>query len=261
MSISAADLDQYQTHGYLVVENLYTPEECEELSERARDVVEGRLPLQGMDRVWIETAAEEQGLVTATNRWSYLFKIGHHMHQHDPIFGAFAAHPRLAEVLVALLGPDVKCVQSMFIDKPRDLGVGQPYHQDAHYIKTDPDTLTAAWVALDDADVENGCLHVVPGSQDDPVHPHETPINPAQRSVYLEVPGARTRPEVAVPLKRGSGVFFPGHLLHRSGNNHTSRRRRSYVLHYADARSRWLRKDDPNHPFLLVAGREYPEGL
>jgi phytanoyl-CoA hydroxylase len=50
-------------------------------------------------------------------------------------------------------------------------------------------------------------------------------------------------------------------LLHRSGNNQTSRRRRSYVLHYTDARSRWLRKDDPNHPFLLVAGREYPGGL
>jgi phytanoyl-CoA hydroxylase len=188
-------------------------------------------------------------------------KIGRHMHQHDEVFRRFAVHPRLVAVLQALLGPDVKCVQSMFLDKLKGLGVGQPYHQDSHYLKTDPDTLTALWIALDDAQVENGCLHVVPGSQNDPIHPHETPIDPAQRKVYIEVHSARTRPEVALPLPRGSGVFFPGRLLHRSGNNQTQRRRRAYVLHYADARSRWLRKDDPNHPFLLVCGREYPEGL
>jgi hypothetical protein len=50
-------------------------------------------------------------------------------------------------------------------------------------------------------------------------------------------------------------------MLHRSGNNLTQRRRRAYVLHYADGRSRWLRKDDSNHPFLLVCGRAHPGGL
>jgi phytanoyl-CoA hydroxylase len=66
---------------------------------------------------------------------------------------------------------------------------------------------------------------------------------------------------VAVPLKRGSGVFFPGRMLHRSGNNHTGRRRRAYVLHYGDAHSRWLSDPKAKNPFLLVCGREYPRGL
>jgi phytanoyl-CoA hydroxylase len=122
-------------------------------------------------------------------------------------------------------------------------------------------TLLAAWIALDDADVENGCLHVVPGSRTDPIHPHETPIDPAQRKVYIEVHSARSRPEVALPLKRGSGVFFPGRLLHRSGNNLTQRRRRAYVLHYAAARLRWLNDPTAKNPFLLVCGQEYPGGL
>jgi hypothetical protein len=51
---------------------------------------------------------------------------------------------------------------------------------------------------------------------------------------YIEVHSAQTQPEHAVPLKRSSGVFFPGRMLHRSGNNHTSRWRRAYVLHYGD---------------------------
>jgi phytanoyl-CoA hydroxylase len=164
-------------------------------------------------------------------------------------------------VLQELIGPDVKCVQTMFLDKPRGLGVGQPYHQDSHYLKTDPETLLAVWVALDDADTENGCLHVIPRSQNEPVYPHETPVDPAQRKIYVEVHSARTRAEVAVPLPRGSGVFFPGRMLHRSGNNLSQRKRRAFVAHYGNARSRWLWKDDPNHPFLLVCGREYPGGL
>jgi ectoine hydroxylase-related dioxygenase (phytanoyl-CoA dioxygenase family) len=66
---------------------------------------------------------------------------------------------------------------------------------------------------------------------------------------------------VAVPLPRGSVVFFPGHMLHHSGNNRSDRKRHAFVVHYAGARSRWLWKNDPNYPFLLVARQEYPGGL
>jgi phytanoyl-CoA hydroxylase len=253
-----AEVERYREQGYLVVADLYTPEECDALCRHARDVVEGRVPLAVGDRVWIEPAAEEQELVDETNRWDYLFKIGHHMYKTDAVFRELACHPRVVAVLRELIGPNVKCVQTMYLDKPRGLGVGQPYHQDSHYLRTDPETLLAVWVALDDADTENGCLHVIPRSQNEPVYPHETPVDPAQRKIYVEVHSARTRAEVAVPLPRGSGVFFPGRMLHRSGNNLTDRKRRAFVAHYASARSRWLWKDDLNHPFLLVCGREYP---
>jgi phytanoyl-CoA hydroxylase len=253
--------EQFQDTGYVVVPDLFTPEECERLNERARAMVEGRSPLGERDKVWIEPDAEERGLVNETNRYDMLFKIGHHMYETDPVFRDAACHPRIVAVLQELLGPDVKCVQTMYIDKPPGIGVGQPYHQDSHYLRTDPESLLAVWIALDDADIENGCLHVIPGSQSEPVYPHETPVDPAQRKIYVEVHEARERAEVAVPLPRGSGVFFPGHMLHRSGNNRTSRKRRSFVAHYAGSRSRWLWKDDPNHPFLLVCGQEYPEGL
>jgi hypothetical protein len=82
-----------------------------------------------------------------------------------------------------------------------------------------------------------------------------------QRKIYIAVHCAWEHAEVAVPLPRGSGVFFPGRTLHRSGNNLSDRKRRALVAHYGDARSRWPWQDDPNHPFLLVCGREYPRGL
>lgn len=276
-------LQHYKEQGYLIIENLFTEEECETLNQRAKDVVEGRVKLAEGNGIWMEADAVEFGLISnqglkkegASYRmeadtnylegeliiqeswYDYLFKIGHRMHQSDPIFKHFACHPNIMDVLEPLIGPDIKCIQSMFIDKPRQIGIGQPYHQDSWYLKTDPETLTALWVACDDADLDNGCLHVIPGSHREPVHPHEKPIDPAQR-IYAEVHSARSRREIAVPLKKGSGVFFPGHMLHRSGNNLSERKRRSYVLHYGDAKSKWLNNPNAKNPFLLVRGKEYP---
>lgn len=254
--INESQIRQYREEGYLTVENVLTLEECEALNAYAAEVVRGHIPLTPGNRIYMEPDALDQGL-TQENDPEYLFKIGHQMHMQDPVFRKYAAHPKLADILEQLVGPDIKCVQSMYLDKPPHLGVGQPYHQDARYLQTNPDTLMAVWIACDDAVLENGCLFVIPGSHLEPIYPHDKPVDPAQR-IYIEVHSARTRPERMVALKKGSAAFFGGHMLHRSGNNTTDRHRRAYVLHYADAKSQWL--NDPNavNPFLLVRGREYP---
>lgn len=255
--VTPEQVQHYREHGYLVVNDILTAEESAELNQYAYDVVAGKIPLPPGNGIWMEQAAVDKGLVKG-NTPEYLFKIGHQMHMKDSIFQKYAIHPKLVEVLEHLVGPDIKCVQSMYLDKPPGLGVGQPYHQDSWYLKTAPDTLMAAWIACDDADQENGCLSVIPDSHRDPIFPHEQPVDPEKRKVYVEVHNARSRPEQMVPLKTGSAVFFAGHVLHRSGNNHTNRRRRSYVLHYADAKSRWLNDPHAKNPFHPVRGREYP---
>jgi phytanoyl-CoA hydroxylase len=257
--IASNQIQRFREAGYLIVNDLLTAEECAELNEHAWLTVEGKVPLGNGDGVWMEQAAIDKGLITEDEKKpEYLSKIGHRMHMTEGVFNKYTVHRKMVSVLQQLIGSDVKCVQSMFLDKPPGLGVGQPYHQDSHYLKTDPDTLLAAWIACDDADPENGGLFVVPGSHHDPVQPHEEPVDPAQRDVYVEVRSARSRREQAVPLKAGSAVFFPGHMLHRSGHNRTDRRRRAFALHYANAKSRWLNEPTALYPFLSVCGREYP---
>jgi phytanoyl-CoA hydroxylase len=252
-----AQAQQYRDCGYVVVEDLIGPADCHRLIEHARDVVEGRAKTRG--EVWIEEEALARGVDTDANRFDNLFKIGHQMHHTPGPFQQYATLPALVGMLTQLIGPDVKCIQSMFIDKPPGVGTGQPYHQDAWYLKTQPDTLMALWLALEDADADNGCLAVVPGSHTDPIHPVEEPDDPMQAKIFrITAVGAKERNEVQVPLKAGSGVFFTGHVLHRSGHNRSARHRRAYVLHYADACSRWLNDPKAKNPHLLVAGREYP---
>ena len=258
--ITQEHLHHYREQGFVVINDLLSPADCLCLIDHARAIVGGHAQTRG--QVWIEQEALDRGVVTDTNRFENLFKIGHQMHHTPGPFQEYAALPRLVEIVQRLIGPDVKCVQSMFIDKPPGVGTGQPYHQDAWYLKTEPDTLIALWLALEDADNENGCLAVVPGSHTDPIFPVEEPEDPMQAKIFHTTSvGAKERREVEVPLKAGSGVFFTGHVLHRSGHNRSHRHRRSYVLHYADARSRWLNDPKAKNPHLLVAGKEYPGRL
>ena len=67
------------------------------------------------------------------------------------------------QVLTKLIGPNVKSMQSMYFVKSAGKP-GQAWHQDEQYIPTRDRSLTGAFIAIDDADVENGCLWMHPGS-------------------------------------------------------------------------------------------------
>jgi phytanoyl-CoA hydroxylase len=254
-NLTEEQMEKYKQNGFLVIENLFTSAECDELNRTAVDMVMGRIPVEEGNGIDMEPAAVAAGLASAANPDpAYLFKIGHRIHVSNPVFRQYAMSNKITDILASLIGPDLLCVQSMYIDKPKNIGIGQPYHQDSHYIRMEPDTLMGVWIALDDVDEQNGCLHVISGSHREPVYPHETAIDERQRQLYIEVHSARDRPEVACPLPKGGAVLFPGKMLHRSGNNVTAdRQRRAYVLHYASARS--IMGHKPEHEqFMLVRG-------
>ena len=206
--------------------------------------------------VWMEQEALDQGVVTGANRFENLFKIGHQMHHSPGPFQEYATLPQLVEILTRLIGPDVKCVQSMFIDKPPGFGTGQPYHQDAWYPKTEPDTLMALWIALEDSDRENGCLAVIPGSHRDPVLPVEEPDDPMQAKIFrITAVGAKERPEVEVPLRPAAASSSRATSFIVRATTGPAGTAGPYVLHYADARSKWLNDPKAKNPHLLVAGK------
>jgi phytanoyl-CoA hydroxylase len=148
-------------------------------------------------------------------------------------------HNRIVEILTTLIGPDIKAVQSMLFIKPSGKP-GQAWHQDEHFIPTRDRSLCAAWIALDDTDIENGCLWVHAGSHRDgiiyPVNGHDDTrfdASPEAGAFTFEREGG-----TAVEMRAGDTLFFNGYLLHRSlPNLSESRTRRSLVVHYMNARS------------------------
>jgi phytanoyl-CoA hydroxylase len=233
-AVSVDEYVRFRTDGFLIVRSLVSPAEVRELL----DHVEAR--------------------------FDHLLRI-HMLHRRLEIHERFMLHPRVLDVVQALIGPDVLALQTMlFVKGPGSSGQG--YHQDSFHIITQPDTLIGAWIALDRADEENGCLRVTVGSQNEPVYPDvdedaghggdhllaDIPAiagadDPDERRNGLTTVAAKYEGrEVAAVVEPGDVVFFGGHVLHRSHANHSATRsRRSFVAHYCNARSYVPWDDEP----------------
>ena len=113
---------------------------------------------------------------------------------------------------------------------------GQAWHQDEIYIPTRDRSLIGAWIAMDDANVENGCLRVLPSShRRGYLYPQQPHNKPNEFDSADESYGFNTSGEIPVEVKVGTLVFFNGYLLHRSLQNLGNTYRRVLVNHYCNA--------------------------
>jgi phytanoyl-CoA hydroxylase len=251
-------IEFFHQNGYLVVEDAFSRGEIELLLDEAVAICRGKLgKVQGLPGVSPEESDDD--VIRRT-------LCIHHPHKISETILGFMSHPAIVDVLTGVVGPNVKCMQSMLFIKSAGKP-GQAWHQDEDFIPTRDRSLIGAWIALDDATVQNGCLWVIPGS-----HKYgilwelEKQENP-DFDCSDEAVGFPYTDEDAVPveLRAGSIVFFNGYLLHRSlPNVLQSGYRRSLVNHYMSAESLlpWHLRDGiyPSvldfRDIVMVAGRD-----
>lgn len=164
------------------------------------------------------------------DRVSKIFKL-----HRRPVFQQFLADPRVCDILIAAIGPDVDCFLSQFIFK-NPCAWGQPWHQDSHYFPFEPARPVAAlWLAVTRATLENGCLHILPGSQAEPVHTHIPDQRPDANFGYVEIVDHDMRASKPCLLEPGDLMVFDSHLMHRSTDNVSNTLRAAMVWHFATA--------------------------
>jgi len=201
-----------------------------------------------------EESFDESGQLKQAKALS-INKIGHAMHDLDPVFSAFSRGPKLAEVAqrVGLRRPHIW--QSMYIFKQPGIGGEVRWHQDASFFQTTPETVTTFWFALEDATRDNGCLWVQPGGHRGPLRER---FVRSGREVSMqtldETPWPVGDPS-AIPLeaKAGTVVIFHGLLPHYSAPNRSHVSRHAYTLHVTDAEaayanSNWLQRSSDFAP-------------
>ena len=224
--VSTADVKAYEENGYLVVPGLVSSQEVEALRADAVKLCRGgyghgRLPP-------VDPSLDDE---EAMSRYLCL----HQPHKISPVMlDAGVCHAGMAEVLSKLIGPDVKCMQSMLFIKPPGFQ-GQAWHQDEIFIPTRDRSLTGGWIALDDATEQNGCMWAIPGSHKGVLYEQRAHDNPDEFDGVGESYGFETSDEVPVAAKTGDVVFFNGYLLHRSFRNRSDVYRRVLVNHYMNA--------------------------
>ena len=173
------------------------------------------------------------------------------MHRWDDASLRWLLDPRLRERLVALVGSDPYAVQTMLYFKPAG-SRGQALHQDNFYLRAEPGTCVAAWMALDPADEANGCMLVAPGSHRWPIlctGKADTTLSFTDVTVPLP-PGQAVTP---VPMNPGDVLFFTGSLVHGSAPNTTADRfRRALIGHYIEGNAQQVATY--YHPALRMDG-------
>jgi phytanoyl-CoA hydroxylase len=150
-------------------------------------------------------------------------------HYHRESVRKLARDARLVSLVEGAIGKGVSVYFSQIFFKPPEGGGPKPAHQDNFYFgPRDPEALVTAWVAFDDATVENGCMFFGEGSHLRPVIPH---VAPAGEPFNLQVPAVPIAMTPA-PVPKGGVSFHHGGVLHQSGPNHSQRWRRACALHY-----------------------------
>lgn len=174
-----------------------------------------------------------------------------HMHRWDDLSRQWLLDNRLKECLTGLLGREPYAVQTMLYFKPPGAR-GQALHQDNFYLRAQPGTCMAAWLALDPCDEANGCMQVVPGS-------HEWPLlctSKADTSISftdVTVPLPEGQPVQPIVMDAGDVLFFNGALVHGSyPNTSADRFRRALIGHYIEGRAAQVAEF--YHPALRMDG-------
>jgi phytanoyl-CoA hydroxylase len=249
----------FETNGFVVIPGFKSSGQIAALRARAAEIVDAFEPGDatgvfstkaehaGRDRYFMESATavrcffeeeafDERGALRGPKSLS-INKIGHAMHDLDPVFAAFSRGPELAALARELGNDDPRVYQSMYIFKQPRIGGEVRWHQDATYFATEPQTVTTLWFALEAADRTNGCLWVQRGGHRSPLRERFAMVGTQGR---LDVLDATPWPhgDDAEPIECDAGtlVVFHGLLPHYSAPNRSAASRHAYTLHYVDGR-------------------------
>lgn len=220
-TIDQSFIQEFEQDGYTVARGLFSPEEVAFYRDHYMKLrAAGSYP------------GDTVGVDATSNDPLKRFPRMIHMHRWDEISLRWLLDERLNRWLTALsAGIEPYAVQTMLYFKPAGAR-GQALHQDQYYLRVQPGTCLAAWLALDDCDEENGCLQVVPGTQNAPLL-CTVKADTTQSFTDVTVPLGVGMHPVPVVMKAGDVLFFNGQLIHGSyPNTSKDRFRRSLIGHY-----------------------------
>jgi ectoine hydroxylase-related dioxygenase (phytanoyl-CoA dioxygenase family) len=222
--MDAIDLGFYRHQGHVTVNGVFAADEMDRVVRDIEQWGEAFLAdLPEAQRAWY--------LDGGVKARSVLRKLDN-PHAHRPAVQRLARDARLVAHVESLLGAGVSVYFSQIFFKPPEGGGPKPAHQDNFYFgPSDIEGVATAWIALDDATLENGCLYFGDGTSLGPVYAH---FAPEGEPFNLQLPPSvlEKQPMTPAPVRKGGVSFHHGNTFHQSGANHSAAWRRACALHY-----------------------------
>jgi phytanoyl-CoA hydroxylase len=268
--LSQLDLQKYSEDGFLVLEGFCDKSDCNLLRTRAEELVREFDPtrLVSIFSTREQNRIADEYFLSSAYNISFFFeenafnadgtlkqkkeqsinKIGHALHDLDPVFDRFSRNNKIARLAADLSITNPLLLQSMYIFKQPRIGGEVACHQDSTFLYTEPVEILGLWFALEDSTLENGCLWVLPGG-------HRRGLK--SRWVRLENGGMDFKTFSSEPwpedelapleVEKGTLILLHGLLPHRSLENRSNKSRHAYTLHLisaaaAYAADNWLQR-------------------
>ena len=280
MILTSEQRAQYDRDGFLVISDFADVASCDALRTRAEELVHDFDPsgivsifstreqnrrsddyfLNSGDKIrffFEEHAFLPDGTLKQSKEQS-INKIGHALHDFDPVFNEFSRRPAIEELVADLAIERPLLLQGMYIFKQPKIGGEVTCHQDSTFLYTEPQSIAGLWFALEDATLENGCLWAIPGGHK--LGLKSRWLRNETGEMKFDVFDASPWPEEKlVPLEvcQGSLILLNGLLPHKSLANRSSKSRHAYTLHVISAdchypETNWLQRS----PELPLRGFE-----
>lgn len=270
MPLTPKQLDDYAGDGFLVLPDFVEASACDILRARAQELVDAFDP-SGLVSIF---STHEQSRVTdeyflgSGDKIRFFFeedaflpdgtlrqareqsinKIGHALHDLDPVFNQFSRTPEISSLVTGLGIERPLLLQGMYIFKQPRIGGEVSCHQDSTFLYTEPPNIIGLWFALEDATVENGCLWAIPGG-------HKLGLKSVWKrndpgGMSFEVYDSTSWPEeklVPLEVSKGTVIVLDGLLPHKSLANRSAKSRQAYTLHVIPSdcsypESNWLQR-------------------
>jgi ectoine hydroxylase-related dioxygenase (phytanoyl-CoA dioxygenase family) len=224
-------LEEYACRGSFRIEGFAEPAVAAQMRRRVVELVRAAEAGETIAPAFV--MLEQQPGYAATraveDRVSKVFRL-----HREPVFHRFATRADVLALVRSVLGVrEVDCFLSQFIFKNPGAW-GQPWHQDSFYFPFEPPRpVVGIWLAVTEATLANGCLHVLPGSHREPVHEHVPDRRPDANYGYVEIVDHDTSDAEPVLMQVGDLLVFDSHLMHCSTDNESDGIRAAMVYHYA----------------------------
>ena len=268
-------LNFWNDNGYLIIEDFKTHEECDELINRSKELIEEQdfnnqqsvfdtvsqshnddnYFLESGDKIrfFFEEKANLDEENVKTNKQYIVNKIGHALHDLDDKFIAFSKNEELDQIARAIGFQDPLLLQSMYIFKQPKIGGEVVCHQDSTFLITEPESTVGFWFALEDANKDNGCLQVASGGHKGPLRKlFKRENNQMKMEELSNEPFPETN--TFVEVKKGTLVLLHGRLPHYSCENKSPNSRHAYTIHAIDGKSKYLDYNWLQRPNLKLNG-------